>query len=165
MTAKYHFLKKKEVLEVYKQGRKEALEDELKFLNLGKIKIEGKTEEMEFLIRNRIKELKQKLHSQETKPNTNSLGDSNFMHKIAVKENSLKRRSENKIGSSPDTFNLSEKIIISNKYISNFFYEEDVKEAIKILKERLKKGSSATPTAYDIIDEVFGDKLIEEKKQ
>ena len=143
MTAKYHFLKKKEVLEVYKQGRKEALEDELKFLNLGKIKIEGKTEEMEFLIRNRIKELKQKLHSQDKSADNG---------RILVQ-------------TSPDTFNLSEKIIISNKYISNFFYEEDVKEAIKILKERLKKGSSATPTAYDIIDEVFGDKLIEEKKQ
>jgi hypothetical protein len=32
MTAKYHFLKKKEVLEVYKQGRKDAIEKEIKFL-------------------------------------------------------------------------------------------------------------------------------------
>ena len=32
-------------------------------------------------------------------------------------------------------FNLSKKMIISNKYIDNFFYEEDVKEFIRLLKE------------------------------
>jgi predicted amidophosphoribosyltransferase len=36
-------------------------------------------------------------------------------------------------------FDLSKKIIISNKYIDNFLYEEDVKEFIKRLKEENDK--------------------------
>jgi hypothetical protein len=49
----------------YEEGKaeaiKEMLEDEIKFLNLGKVKIEGKTQEMEFLIRQRLLKLKKTL--------------------------------------------------------------------------------------------------------
>ena len=57
-------------------------------------------------------------------------------------------------------FNLSEKLFISPNFTprSNLT-KEDVKEFIRLLKEELKKGSMATPTAYDLIDKLAGDDL------
>jgi hypothetical protein len=41
-------------------------------------------------------------------------------------------------------FDLSKKIIISNKYIDNFFYEEDVKEFIRLVKKEIENNISST---------------------
>jgi len=57
---------------------------------------------------------------------------------------------------------LSDKIFTSDGYTEGLEIVEtrDVRDTIQKLKEELRKGSSATPTAYDIIDKLFGEKLI-----
>lgn len=40
----------------------------------------------------------------------------------------------------------------------------DVKGFVEELKQELRKGSSATPTAYDIIDKLAGERLVGETR-
>jgi hypothetical protein len=67
-------------------------------------------------------------------------------------------------GSSADTFNLLNKrreifhIFVGTPHIAQIYriiLEQD-KEFIRLLKEEIRKGSCATPTAYDIIDKLSG---------
>ena len=67
-------------------------------------------------------------------------------------------------------FNLSEKRI---QMYNHFEYsEEDIKEAVKLLKEAdidfkrcCKCGKNCFNEVIDEIDKIFGDKLIEEKRK
>jgi|TARA_Y100000034_G_scaffold20139_1_gene22914 hypothetical protein len=48
----------------------------------------------------------------------------------------------------------------TNCYIEDYLHVNDVKEFIKELKKELRESTSATPTGYDIIDKLAGDKLV-----
>ena len=66
-----------------------------------------------------------------------------------------------------EEFNLSEKIQPGGNYdySCKLFWKEDVKEFIRLLKERIKKSIiSQQETAYSIIDKLAGEKLIWKKQ-